>query len=36
VRSLEAGMNAASPYHVGNTGAFEYSSYLVDALMNAE
>lgn len=36
VRSLEAGMNAASPYHIGNTGAFEYSSYLFDALMNLE
>ncbi|HEY54061.1 MAG TPA: transporter substrate-binding domain-containing protein [Caldilineae bacterium] len=36
VRSWEAGLNAASPYHVGNTGAFEYPSYLFDALMNAE
>jgi peptide/nickel transport system substrate-binding protein len=36
VRSLEAGMNAASPYHIGNTGAFEYPSYLFDALMNLE
>ncbi|MBN1890898.1 MAG: hypothetical protein JW850_23080 [Thermoflexales bacterium] len=34
VRSLEAGLNAASPYHKGNTGAFEYPSYLFDALMN--
>jgi peptide/nickel transport system substrate-binding protein len=36
VRSLDAGMNAASPYHIGNTGAFEYPSYLFDALMNVE
>ena len=36
VRSWEAGMNAASPYHIGNTGAFEYPSYLFDALMNLE
>lgn len=34
VRSWEAGMNAASPYHIGNTGAFEYPSYLFDSLMN--
>jgi ABC-type transport system substrate-binding protein len=36
VRSWDAGMNAASPYHIGNTGAFEYPSYLFDALMNLE
>jgi len=36
VRSWDAGMNAASPYHIGNTGAFEYPSYLFDSLMNAE
>jgi len=35
VRSWDAGMNAASEYHIGNTGAFEYPSYLFDALMNA-
>jgi ABC-type transport system substrate-binding protein len=35
VRSWEAGMNAASEYHIGNTGAFEYPAYLFDALMNA-
>ena len=35
VRSWDAGMNAASEYHLGNTGAFEYPSYLFDALMNA-
>jgi ABC-type transport system substrate-binding protein len=34
VRSWDAGMNAASEYHIGNTGAFEYPSYLFDALMN--
>jgi len=36
VRTWEAGMNAASEYHTGNTGAFEYPSYLFDALMNLE
>jgi peptide/nickel transport system substrate-binding protein len=36
VRSWDAGMNAASPYHIGNTGAFEYPSYLFDSLMNLE
>jgi peptide/nickel transport system substrate-binding protein len=36
VRSWDAGVNAASPYHIGNTGAFEYPSYLFDALMNLE
>jgi ABC-type transport system substrate-binding protein len=36
VRSWDAGLNAASPYHVGNTGAFEYPSYLFDALMNGQ
>jgi ABC-type transport system substrate-binding protein len=35
VRSWDAGMNAASEYHIGNTGAFEYPAYLFDALMNA-
>jgi ABC-type transport system substrate-binding protein len=34
VRSWDAGMNAASPYHIGNTGAFEYPSYLFGSLMN--
>ncbi len=34
VRSWDAGMNAESEYHIGNTGAFEYPSYLFDALMN--
>jgi ABC-type transport system substrate-binding protein len=36
VRSWDAGVNAASPYHIGNTGAFEYPSYLFNALMNLE
>jgi peptide/nickel transport system substrate-binding protein len=36
VRTWDAGMNAASEYHTGDTGAFEYPSYLFDALMNAE
>ena len=36
VRSWDAGVNAASPYHAGNTGAFTYPSYLFDALMNLE
>ncbi len=35
VRSWDAGLNAASPYHIGNTGAFEYPSYLF-GLMNEE
>jgi ABC-type transport system substrate-binding protein len=34
VASWGAGIDAASPYHVGNTGAFEYYSYLWDSLMN--
>ncbi len=34
--SWEAGLNAASPYHVGNTGTFQYYTYLWDVLMNAE
>ena len=34
--SWEAGINAASPYHVGNTGTFQYFTYLWNALMNAE
>lgn len=36
VRSWDAGVNAASEYHIGNTGAFEYPSYLFDSLMNLE
>ena len=36
VVSWAAGIDAANPYHVGNTGAFEYYSYLWDALMNVK
>jgi peptide/nickel transport system substrate-binding protein len=36
VMSWAAGIDAANPYHVGSTGAFEYFSYLWDDLMNAE
>ena len=35
VASWAAGINASSPYHVGNTGAWEYYTYLWDQLMNA-
>jgi peptide/nickel transport system substrate-binding protein len=35
VQSWEAGMNAASPYHRGNSGAFLYLEYLF-GLMNAD
>jgi ABC-type transport system substrate-binding protein len=35
IASWSAGINAADPNHVGNTGAFEYYSYLWDGLMNA-
>ena len=35
VASWAAGIDASSPYHTGNTGAFEYYSYLWDGLMNA-
>lgn len=34
VASWAAGIDAANPYHVGNTGAFEYYSYLWDSLIN--
>jgi ABC-type transport system substrate-binding protein len=36
VASWAAGIDASSPNHKGNTGAFEYYSYLWDGLMNAE
>ena len=36
VASWSAGIDASNPSHVGNTGAFEYYSYLWDGLMNAE
>ncbi|NUM45160.1 MAG: peptide ABC transporter substrate-binding protein [Anaerolineales bacterium] len=35
VVSWTAGLDAASSYHVGNTGAFEYYAYLWDKLINA-
>jgi peptide/nickel transport system substrate-binding protein len=35
IASWAAGIDAANPNHVGNTGAFEYYSYLWDGLMNA-
>jgi peptide/nickel transport system substrate-binding protein len=36
VASWAAGIDAKDPNHKGNTGAFEYYSYLWDGLMNAE
>lgn len=35
IASWSAGIDAANPNHKGNTGAFEYYSYLWDGLMNA-
>jgi ABC-type transport system substrate-binding protein len=35
VASWAASMDASSPYHVGNTGAFFYPEYLWDRLINA-
>lgn len=35
VASWAAGIDAANPYHVGNTGGFDYYSYLWDGLINA-
>ncbi|MCP4423548.1 MAG: peptide ABC transporter substrate-binding protein [Chloroflexi bacterium] len=35
VASWAAGIDAANPYHVGNTGFYEYFAYLWDGLMNA-
>lgn len=35
VASFAAGLDAANPYHVGNTGGFDYFAYLWGALMNA-
>jgi len=35
IASWSAGINAADPNHKGNTGAWEYYSYLWDGLMNA-
>ncbi len=36
VASWAAGIDAANANHIGNTGAFEYYSYLFDGLMNVE
>jgi ABC-type transport system substrate-binding protein len=36
IASWAAGIDASNPNHKGNTGAFEYYSYLWDGLMNAE
>jgi len=36
VASFGAGIDASNPYHDGNTGAWEYYSYLWDGLMNVE
>lgn len=36
VASFGAGIDASNPYHVGNTGAWEYYSYLWGGLMNVE
>ncbi len=36
VASWGAGIDASNPNHIGNTGAFEYYSYLFDSLMNVE
>lgn len=35
VASFAAGLDAANPYHVGNTGGFDYFAYLWDGLINA-
>lgn len=36
VASWAAGIDASSPYHTGNTGSFDYFSYLWDGFMNQE
>ncbi|MCL4867523.1 MAG: peptide ABC transporter substrate-binding protein [Anaerolineae bacterium] len=36
IASWAAGIDAANPYHVGNTGAFEYYTYLWDQLINPQ
>ncbi len=36
IASWAAGIDAANPLHIGNTGAFEYYSYLWDSLINNE
>ena len=35
VASYEAGLDAASPFHTGNSGVFEYYDYLWNGLINA-
>lgn len=35
VASFAVGLDASSPYHVGNTGSFDYPAYLWDGFMNA-
>ncbi len=35
VFTWSVGIDAANPYHVGNTGGFDYFSYLWDGLINA-
>ena len=34
VATFAAGLDASSPYHVGNTGGYDYYAYLWDGLMN--
>lgn len=36
VASWAAGLDASNPFHVGNTGGFDYFAYLWDGLINAE
>lgn len=36
IASWAAGIDAANPNHIGNTGSFTYYGYLWDGLMNAE
>ena len=36
VASWAAGIDVKNPNHKGNTGAFEYYSYLWDGLMNTQ
>ena len=35
VASFAVGLDASNPYHVGNTGSFDYPAYLWDGFMNA-
>ena len=35
IASWAAGIDAANPYHVGNTGGFDYFAYLWDGLINS-